>query len=204
VGVAFADLNGDFKPEVVTANQTDGTVSVFPGDGDGTLGGRRDYGVGPGPIAVAVADLNGDRAPDLATANFDGDTVSVLANRGDGTFHRRRNYEAGEDSPDGLAVGDLNGDRKPDLAVASGDADSGTFSLLRNATGLCVVPNVRGKKLPAGRRAISRAGCRVGTVRGVYSSSVKRGRVISQRPKPGAVLSGRGKVDLVVSLGRKR
>jgi beta-lactam-binding protein with PASTA domain len=36
-----------------------------------------------------------------------------------------------------------------------------------------------------------------------YSKTVKRGRVISQKPKPGAVLPNGGKVNLVVSRGRE-
>jgi beta-lactam-binding protein with PASTA domain len=35
-----------------------------------------------------------------------------------------------------------------------------------------------------------------------YSNFVKRGFVVSQRPKPGTVLPGAGKVDLVISRGR--
>jgi len=46
--------------------------------------------------------------------------------------------------------------------------------------------------------------CRVGRIRRAYSNTVKRGRVISQKPKPGRVLPIGGKVNLVVSRGRKR
>jgi hypothetical protein len=68
-------------------------------------------------------------------------------------------------------------------------------------TRLCKVPNVRGRTLPGARRTIARAGCRVGTVRRAYSRIVTKGRVISARPKPGALLPNRGKVNLVVSRG---
>jgi eukaryotic-like serine/threonine-protein kinase len=76
--------------------------------------------------------------------------------------------------------------------------------VLANTTGLCTVPRVTGKTLPAAERAIARADCRVGKIRRAYSMSVKRGRVISQKPKPGTVLPKRGKVNLVVSRGRRR
>jgi beta-lactam-binding protein with PASTA domain len=42
-----------------------------------------------------------------------------------------------------------------------------------NATGLCKVPNVTVKTLPAAKRAIGRANCRVGTIRRDYSKTVK-------------------------------
>jgi hypothetical protein len=45
---------------------------------------------------------------------------------------------------------------------------------------------------------------RVGKIRRAFSKTVKRGRVISEKPKPGMVLPKRGKVNLVVSRGRKR
>jgi beta-lactam-binding protein with PASTA domain len=57
--------------------------------------------------------------------------------------------------------------------------------------------------LPAAKRALARINCRVGKVRYAYSKGVKRGLVISQRPSFGAVLSRGGKVNLVVSRGRK-
>jgi uncharacterized delta-60 repeat protein len=66
----------------------------------------------------------------------------------------------------------------------------------------CRVPNVRGKKLPVARSAITKAHCKVGKVRRKTSKKVKRGRVISQRPKPRTTLPNRGKVNLVVSRGR--
>ena len=75
--------------------------------------------------------------------------------------------------------------------------------MLLNTPGLCTVQNVEGKTLPTAKRTLARANCRVGKIRRAYSKSVKRGRVISQRPRFGAVLRGGGKVNLVVSRGRK-
>ena len=109
-------------------------------------------------------------------------------------------FDAGG-SPAFVAIGDLNGDGKPDLVTAN-DPDVVTVRL--NTTGLCTVPNVKGKTLPRAKRAVVRAHCRVGKVRHAYSKIVKPGRVMSERPKPGTVLRKGGKVNLVVSRGRKR
>ena len=68
----------------------------------------------------------------------------------------------------------------------------------------CKVPPVRGKKLAAARSAITNAACRVGKVKRVRSKKVKRGRVVSQSPRPGTSLPNLGKVSLVVSRGPKR
>jgi uncharacterized delta-60 repeat protein len=68
----------------------------------------------------------------------------------------------------------------------------------------CVVPNVRGKTLRVARSRIARARCTVGRVTRRSSQSLEQGRVISQRPQAGTRLSARGKVNLVVSGGRRR
>lgn len=67
----------------------------------------------------------------------------------------------------------------------------------------CVVPQVIGLTLAAARKAISRAACRVGTVRYVYSSRIPKGGVTSVSPRRGAHLAHNAKVSLVVSRGPK-
>jgi len=153
---------------------------------------------------VAIADLNGDRKPDLATVN-ESNTVSVRLNRGR-TFQARLEYRTGIKPYSALpsfAIGDLNGDGKPDLVTANRDADNVSVLLASRARS-CVVPNVRGRTLPAAKRAISRAGCRLGKIHRDHSKTLAKGRVISEAPDPRMVLSRGGKVDVVVSLGRKR
>ena len=202
--VATGDLNGDGKLDLVTANLGDAanTVSVLLNRGNGSFQAKRDYRTG-GTDSVAVGDLNGDRKPDLVTANGNNDdTVSVLANRGNGSFQSKLDYRTGA-GPQSLATGDLNGDGSLDLVTAGVvDPDSGTVSVLLNKPGLCTVQDVMGQTLAAAKRTIAHANCRVGKIRRVYSRA-KRGRVISQKPKFGAVLPGGGKVKLVVSRGRK-
>jgi FG-GAP-like repeat/FG-GAP repeat/PASTA domain len=200
--VAIGDLNGDGKPDLATANDLASTVSVLLNSGDGTFKAKREYAAGGGPESVAIGDLNGDGEADLATANLGG-TVSVLANKGDGRFQAKLDYSTGHERWS-VAIGDLNGDRRQDLATANADEDgTGSVSVLLNTPGLCTVQGVKGQTVPAAKRTIVRANCRVGKIRRAYSKAVKRGRVISQKPRFGAVLRGGGKVNLVVSRGRK-
>jgi hypothetical protein len=65
----------------------------------------------------------------------------------------------------------------------------------------CVVPNVLGKTLKAARRALTRGYCSVGKITTAASPRVKKGRVVSQKPKRGKRLKARAKVQLVVSQG---
>lgn len=79
------------------------------------------------------------------------------------------------------------------------------FALARYvAIRFCVVPNVRGSTLGAARSRLTKALCKVGTVKRTYSSSVRNGRVISQRPAPRARRAENAKVSLVISRGRRR
>src|SRR5262249_59820841 len=83
--VAAADVTGDGKPDLVTANVGAATVSVLAGSGTGTFGAAQGYAVGPWPSDVIAADFNGDGKPDLAVANnVSAGTVSVLLNAGAG------------------------------------------------------------------------------------------------------------------------
>jgi PASTA domain/Divergent InlB B-repeat domain len=83
-----------------------------------------------------------------------------------------------------------------------------TMSAARSVTAtfkvLCVVPKVKGKKLRAAKQAIRRAHCAVGTVTRAFSAKVKKGRVISQKPKPGKKLAAGSKIKLKVSKGKKK
>jgi len=68
----------------------------------------------------------------------------------------------------------------------------------------CVVPRVVGMTLAAARAAIARSHCRTGKVTRARSTTVRTGSVLSQRPKAGTLLPNGGRVNLVVSRGRRR
>jgi hypothetical protein len=133
--IVTADVNGDGRLDLITANAGSNSISVLLGLPSskkvpaGTFAAARDYAVGPGPYSLAVGDFNGDGKPDIAVGVSGG--MSVLLGNGDGTFQAARN------SPLGLgryiAVADVNGDGKLDLlsnyyglSVLLGNGD-GTF-----------------------------------------------------------------------------
>jgi beta-lactam-binding protein with PASTA domain len=62
---------------------------------------------------------------------------------------------------------------------------------------------VLGLGLAAAKRKLARVNCRAGKVSRASSKRVKKGRVISQKPRFGAVLRNLGKVSLVISRGRR-
>jgi hypothetical protein len=76
--IAVADIDGDGKPDLAAAASpavdtgTNGEVSLFLNEGNGTFASALHYPTGPGANAIVAADLNGDGAPDLAVANAGG------------------------------------------------------------------------------------------------------------------------------------
>src|SRR5262249_34308759 len=132
--VAAADLDGDGRLDLVSANAVSGTVSVLKGVGDGSFQAAPGYVVGSSPLSVAAADLDGDADQDLVVANYGSGTVSVLRHNGSGVFQQAvTQYPAGL-SPQGLAVADFNTDGHPDLAVAN-LMNPGTVSVLLGKAG---------------------------------------------------------------------
>jgi hypothetical protein len=65
----------------------------------------------------------------------------------------------------------------------------------------CVVPNVQGKTLNAAKLSLEKAFCSLGKVTTAASSTVAKGRVVSQNPKRGKRVKTHAKVKLVVSAG---
>ena len=146
--VAVADVNGDGKLDVAVASyydssNTTGAVSIFLGNGDGTLQPGVSYASG-GWVAqsVATGDVNGDGKPDLVLANqcissadCSAGALGVLLGNGDGTFQAAMTFSSAGQYPNAIAVGDLNGDGHPDV-VATTPYDStghGSVSVLLGA-----------------------------------------------------------------------
>lgn len=199
--VEIADLNGDGNLDLASASSEDEAVSVLLNRGDGTFRPRRQFRTRTPSDSLVIGDLNADGRPDIAAANPSAGTISVLVNRGDAVFEPKLDY-ATRGEPNLLAIGDLSGDGRTDLVVTKELADR--VAVFLNKPGLCTVQDVRGMPLATARRTTARAGCRVGVLRRVQSNGVPSGRVVSQEPRAGTLLAGGGRVDLIVSRGRRR
>jgi hypothetical protein len=134
-GIVLGDFNGDGRLDIATSNfGTQGeapSVTVLPGNGDGTFRDPVRLPLPATPGSLVAGDFNGDGVTDLATANSDfqqTDTISVFLGSRDGTFRDRGTFAAGGQGVDSLVSADFNGDGRPDLAVA--DGLSGEVSVL--------------------------------------------------------------------------
>jgi len=150
VAVTVGDFNNDEILDLAVANETDNSVSILLGKGDGTftLGGTRFSTSGQNPVALAAVDLDGDGFLDLAVVNQtnlstsackNNGSVALLLGAGDGTFtllppshfsnytitisHSVNPICVGA-SPNSIVVADFSGDSLPDLAVTAGSGGS--------------------------------------------------------------------------------
>ena len=87
------------------------------------------------------------------------------------------------------------------VTMNSATSVAATFSL-KPKPKPCVVPKLKGKSLKGARRALKAHNCSLGKVKHSFSTKVKKGRVISQKPKPGKRLKHGAKVSLVLSNGK--
>jgi hypothetical protein len=134
--ITAADLNGDGKIDLATANLVDGTASVLLNKGDGEFRPATSYPAGHpfAPFGIAAVPFESGSAPGLAVSGIAG--VFVLANQGDGTFTAAQGYNP--PSPRDPVVADFNGDGKADLALVtnSNDEDSGIAVLFGKGHGV--------------------------------------------------------------------
>lgn len=125
--VALADLDGNgtldvlvlHSPLSIPAGAADidkGSVSVYLGIGDGTLGSLVTYAAGETARDMVVADLDGDGWLDVATAAFGDHAVAVLRNDGHGGLLARTAIPV-NNTTTALTAGDLDGNGTIDLVV---------------------------------------------------------------------------------------
>ena len=118
VGVAQGDFNGDGNLDLVTANWSANTLSIFLSNGDGTFQSPQNISVSTRPVGVSVGDFNHDGNLDLVVGFESSVGVAIFLGNGDGTFQSAHTYAAGSDTYE-FAVGDFNGDGALDIAVTN-------------------------------------------------------------------------------------
>ena len=134
IDLTAADLNQDSRPDLLTANGGDNTVSLMLGTNAAKFGTAVLIHQAAAPRKVLALDLDGDQRPELITINAD-NTLNVYHNTGLAGPDR---YGTPLTLPTGLnpvalRMADFNGDRRLDLAVAC--AGDNTVRLYYNTTG---------------------------------------------------------------------
>lgn len=138
MAVFLQDINADGQADILVANATGNSISVFKNTGTNgaiAFAAKVDFETGAGPISINVSDVNGDDLPDACVANFYDASVSVLINKSSNSstsFAPRLDFPTGS-NPQGINVADINGDSKPDIIVAN-NGDN-TISVLKSNIG---------------------------------------------------------------------
>lgn len=132
------DLDGDGKPEMVSANSVANSISVLrnlsaPGKLSFDL--HQDFATGLSPFGIDHGDFDGDGKQDIAVVNSNSNTISVFKNEsipGLINFAPRMDILLDEDYSWDIAAADIDGDGKTDLIA--GNINSHNISVFRNTS----------------------------------------------------------------------
>lgn len=102
----------------------------------------------------------------------------------------------------GWSGGGCSGTGTCRVTMSADQTVTATFSPARVPKS-CVVPKLKGKTVNAAKRALKSHYCSLGKVKRSFSNTVKKGLVISQKPKPRTRLQQGAKINLIVSRGRR-
>ena len=142
-GLVVTDLDQDGRLDIVTANNSDGDVSVLLGQ-PGLIFARArgsPFSCGKSPYPIACADINGDGRADILVPNAVHDSAAVksltiLLAKSGGELARAPSSPLVPDATVWyVAAGDLNGDRHPDVAATHSEGGSGVTIWLNDGQG---------------------------------------------------------------------
>jgi FG-GAP-like repeat/IPT/TIG domain/Secretion system C-terminal sorting domain len=140
ISIALADVNGDGKLDIATANNGSNTVSILRNTGSsGTLGFDTKVDFSKSSVnnvnKLAFGDIDGDCKPDMAvTYQTNGNYVAVYKNTSSGStinFATAIDLNATSGGGSGIAIADIDGDAKPDVACINNGTNY-YISLFRN------------------------------------------------------------------------
>jgi FG-GAP-like repeat/EF hand len=112
--IVAADVNGDGKVDLISANEGDSTLTVLTNSGNGIFSSNATYHTFANPESVVAADVNRDGKVDLICACTGGNALMTFTNSGSGGFVNSAHYTIGS-SPYWVIAVDVNGDGNVDL-----------------------------------------------------------------------------------------
>lgn len=135
--LAYADIDGDGKLDIINSNREGGNISVFLNTTSSipTVTGRVDFVVGATPYSIAASDMDGDGRVDIVVGTS---SASVYVFRNISTINNP-NFEgpytftfSGASDVRHITLDDLNNDNKPEIIIGCNSATS--IGLLTNTS----------------------------------------------------------------------
>jgi hypothetical protein len=123
-----ADLNGDGRLDLISANDESSTVTVFQQSAPGTFAAAGpDVALGTStltdrPTSISAGDLNGDGLIDLVSANSESSNLGVFFQGSAGVFSQAPDRMLLGRRPTSVQAADLDGDADLDLVAADPQA----------------------------------------------------------------------------------
>jgi hypothetical protein len=121
-GLAIGDLDNDGRSDIVVANNSDNTLSIYRNTGAaGSISFATTTQVtGQGPWTVQIADMNGDGKLDVVGVSNGSSNISIHQNTGSGpgTITLTANVDyASSYAPADVRLVDIDGNGTPDIAA---------------------------------------------------------------------------------------
>lgn len=118
----FSTTHADLIVASAQSGAVPNSVSVLPGNGDGTFGAAHRVPLSFSPLTLITGQLGSNGKTDIVVGSTNNSTVGVILQATDGTLSETDLTATGLADTQSVAVNDFNGDGHPDIAVASDDA----------------------------------------------------------------------------------
>lgn len=138
-GVKIQDMDGDGRPEIISANYNGFTIAVLKNNsspGIVSFAAPLQLSTAARPTGLFITDLDGDGQSDIAVSDYTStqSLVSVFRNTSTPTlsFTSPTDYPTNNNGPWRTFVTDLNGDTRPDIMIVSYASSATGVSIRKN------------------------------------------------------------------------